>query len=70
MIEGANLERDSSDVDSEDYGGEIRELLMLPDTSIRDVWASNFEEEMKLLMKMTERFNVISMVCTLSELGH
>ena len=62
MIEGANIERDGSDVDSDEFMGEIRELLSLPDTSIRDVWASNFEEEMKLLMKMTERFNVIAMV--------
>lgn len=33
----------------------------MPETHIQDVWASNFHEEMKKLMKLAERFNVIAM---------
>lgn len=51
-----------SDVDSDEYREDVKELLRLPDTHICDVWAHNFEEEMKKLSKMTERFNVIAMV--------
>ena len=56
------LDKSDSDVDSDDFGDSFRELLTLPDTHICDVWASNFEEEMKKLSKMTQRFNVIAMV--------
>lgn len=38
------------------------EILSMPETHIQDVWASNFHEEMKKLMKLSERFNVIAMV--------
>jgi len=34
----------------------------MPETHIQDVWASNFYEEMKKLIKLAERFNVIAMV--------
>jgi hypothetical protein len=37
----------------------------MPETHIQDVWASNFHEEMKKLMKLAERFNVIAMVLLL-----
>ena len=43
MIEGNIHDKDDSDLDSDEYTGEIRELLSLPNTSIKDVWASNFE---------------------------
>ena len=62
MIEGNMYGRSESDNDSDDYRDDVKELLHLPDTHICDVWAHNFEEEMKRLSKMTERFNVIAMV--------
>ena len=62
MLEETMNGRDESDNDSDEYKDEIRELLNLPDTHICDVWAHNFDEEMKKLSKMTQRFNVIAMV--------
>jgi hypothetical protein len=38
----------------------------MPETHIQDVWASNFYEEMKKLIKLAERFNVIAMVSQLT----
>ena len=34
----------------------------MPETHIQDVWANNFHEEIKKLMNLTQRFNVIAMV--------
>ena len=62
MIESNSMDRDDSDIETEDYSETTRELLTLPNTHICDVWAHNFEEEMRKLSKMTERFNVIAMV--------
>lgn len=62
MIERNINQKNESDPDSEEDVGDVKELLHLPDTHICDVWAHNFDEEMKKLSKMTERFNVIAMV--------
>ena len=41
---------------------ETYDILSNPDTRIQDVWAHNFHEEMKKMMKLAERFNIIAMV--------
>jgi hypothetical protein len=48
-----------SDTDEPIYSHDI---LTMPQTHIQDVWASNFDEEIKKLMKLTEKYNIIAMV--------
>ena len=52
---------DDSDLDLE-YTGTLAQLFKMTDTEIQDVYADNFETEMKKFMKLCEHFNVISMV--------
>ena len=48
------MENDSndSDIDEDEYKGTVQSLLRMPDCNIKDVWADNFEEEVKKMMKL------------------
>ena len=51
-----------SEEDEERIENNSEPLLTLRDTTIRDVYRDNFEQEMKTMMKLAETYNCISMV--------
>lgn len=56
------IQFEDSDIDEDDYKGGVQTLLRMSDCKIKEVWADNFDEEAKKMMKLCETFNVIAMV--------
>jgi hypothetical protein len=65
-----NNQKHCEDIDSDEDFGECRDLLSMNETKICDVWALNFEEEMKKLLKLIEKYNVIAMVIPFIIIGY